>query len=150
MHLTYSVLDSCNYIRSKIPVVLWYLQLGFLTLLPAIAQATNYGPLTIRQNSSLQIGSPSDNLSLAMQGDGNLVLYRNGTALWSSNTSGQNCGSNDCVALFQGDGNFVVYNWPTPIWNSQTGGNQGAQLVLTDRLPYIQIVGPDQSILWGK
>ncbi|HLL84782.1 MAG TPA: hypothetical protein VK420_19090 [Longimicrobium sp.] len=42
---------------------------------------------------------------LTLNGDGNLVLYRDGAALWASNTAGT--GSN--VAVMQGDGNFVVY-----------------------------------------
>jgi inhibitor of cysteine peptidase len=84
-----------------------------------------------------------------MQGDGNLVLYQNGSALWTSNTSGQNCSTNQCNAVFQGDGNFVVYNGSTPLWNSQTGGNLGAQLVLSGQAPYLEIIGSNQSILWA-
>jgi hypothetical protein len=85
-----------------------------------------------------------------MQGDGNLVLYQNGSALWASNTSGQNCSANQCYAAFQGDGSFVVYNGATPLWSSQTNGNYGAQLVLSGQAPYIEIVGSSQAILWDN
>jgi hypothetical protein len=114
------------------------------------AYATTYTSLTIAQNATVQIGSPSENLFLAMQGDGNLVLYQNGTALWDSNTAGQSCGANQCRAVFQTDGNFVVYNGSTALWNSGTAGNAGAQLVLTDQLPHMEIVGTNQSILWAN
>jgi hypothetical protein len=121
-----------------------------VTLFAVAAYATTYSSLTIAQNGTVQIGSPSENLLLAMQGDGNLVLYQNGTVLWDSNTAGQNCGTNQCRAAFQGDGNFVVYNGPTAIWNSGTANNPGAQLVLTDQLPHMEIVGTNQSILWAN
>jgi hypothetical protein len=85
---------------------------------------------------------------LVMQGDGNLVLYQNGAALWNSGTPGQNCGDNRCFAAFQGDGNFVVYNGPTALWNSGTPGNPGAQFLLSTQSPHIQIIGSNQSILW--
>lgn len=114
------------------------------------AYATNYSSLTIPQGTSVQIGSASENLSLDMQSDGNLVLYQSGTTLWNTGTWGQNCGSNQCFAAFQPDGNFVVYNGSTPLWNSQTAGNPGATFVLTDQLPHLEIVSTSQSILWAN
>jgi hypothetical protein len=114
------------------------------------AYATNYSSLSIPQNGTVQIGSPSENLFLAMQGDGNLVLYQNGTALWNTGTEGQNCGTNQCFAVFQSDGNFVVYKGSTALWNSQTGGNSGATLVLTDQLPHLEIISTNGSVLWAN
>lgn len=59
------------------------------------------------------------------QGDGNLVLYRGSTPLWSSGTAGQPA---HLVAM-QGDGNLVVYSRPNvPVFNTATHGNPGAQL----------------------
>jgi hypothetical protein len=63
---------------------------------------------------------------LIMQGDGNLVLYHEGKALWSSETGG-NPGS---YAVMQGEGNLVVYDGSTATWNSSTWGFSGAYLVL--------------------
>jgi hypothetical protein len=63
---------------------------------------------------------------LIMQSDGNLVLYQEGTALWSSSTAG-NPGS---YAIMQGEGNLVLYDGTTSIWNSSTWGFSGAYLVL--------------------
>src|SRR6185437_16172768 len=103
------------------------------------------GKFTLPQGTSVNLGS----LVLVMQGDGNLVLYQNGVALWNTGTWGQNCSANQCFAAFQGDGNFVVYNGSTPLWNSQTGGNPGAQLALSAQLPnYIKISSSNQSTLW--
>ena len=42
-------------------------------------------------------------LTMVMQGDGNLVLYRDGPAVWSSGTSGDGL-----RAVMQYDGNFVA------------------------------------------
>lgn len=64
-------------------------------------------------------------LTLAYQEDGNLVLYRwisgqgYGSAIWSSGTNGQPSG----LATLQADGNFVLYDasgrpyWSTNTWN---------------------------------
>lgn len=65
--------------------------------------------------------------TLDMQGDGNLVLYFNGSVLWASNTAGHSAGE----ALMQGDGNFVVYDATgTPDWASGTPNNSGARIDL--------------------
>lgn len=64
---------------------------------------------------------------LAMQNDGNLVIYDvNGQALWDTQTEGHSGAS----AIMQTDGNFVVRQNTTPLWNSGTGGNQGATYYL--------------------
>jgi hypothetical protein len=65
---------------------------------------------------------------LIMQGDGNLVLYHKGTALWSSETGG-NPGS---YAVMEGEGNLVVYDGTTAKWNSSTWGFPGAYLSLQE------------------
>ncbi|MCC9306082.1 hypothetical protein LN042_02990 [Kitasatospora sp. RB6PN24] len=65
----------------------------------------------------------SGNYELAMQTDGNLVIYGpSGSALWYSGT----VNSGTTVADAQTDGNFVVYSGSTALWNSRTGGNPGA------------------------
>ena len=63
---------------------------------------------------------------VVMQGDGNLVLYHGGTALWSSRTNGDGGAS----ATMQGDGNLVVYYDGVAKWNSGTAGFSGARLLL--------------------
>ena len=73
--------------------------------------------------------SPDGRFGLSVQDDGNLVIYQNsnGSALWASNTSGNQPG----FLIMQGDGNLVFYGPNNvPIWNSQTSGNAGAALSL--------------------
>ncbi|KKK51501.1 hypothetical protein LCGC14_3114310, partial [marine sediment metagenome] len=94
--------------------------------------------------------------NLDWQGDGNLVLYIQGRALWSTNTQG-NAGA---TLRFQGDGNLVVYDWASKaIWdafgqwdgfeppaNTENLGNVAlilqadCELVLTDL--------DSQSVIW--
>jgi hypothetical protein len=59
---------------------------------------------------------------LVMQGDGNLVIYRqsDSKATWSS---GSWRGGSDCRLVMQADGNLVIYNASSqPIWASNTNG----------------------------
>ena len=76
--------------------------------------------------------SNSGRYLLAMQRDGNLVLYdRSGgglRALWASNTAGQ--AVNDCA--MQTDGNLVIYGFPNPIWASNTAGHPNSFLQVQD------------------
>jgi hypothetical protein len=102
------------------------------------------GRLMLRQGASMNIGS----MNLVMQGDGNLVLYDENRAIWNTGTWGQNCGANQCFAVFQSDGNLVVYNGSTPLWNSGTWGNPAAQLMLSAESRQLEIIGSNQSILW--
>lgn len=71
--------------------------------------------------------------TLAMQGDGNLVIYEAGHSgdpsykLWASDTSG-NPGAHD---VMQSDGNYVILNKDgNPIWASGTAGNPGAHTLM--------------------
>jgi GH25 family lysozyme M1 (1,4-beta-N-acetylmuramidase) len=68
--------------------------------------------------------------TVAMQTDGNLVLYRNDVgATWASNTAG----SDGYAAIMQGDGNFVLYGTHSdPLWASGTNGHDGATLAVQD------------------
>ncbi len=63
-----------------------------------------------------------------MQGDGNLVLYKDGVgALWHSNTHGT---SGERV-IMQGDGNFVLYDASgAPLFHTNTHGHPGAYLAI--------------------
>jgi hypothetical protein len=101
------------------------------------------GSFVLSQGASVNFGS----FSLIMQSDGNLVLYQDGPAVWSTGTWGQNCGAGRCVAVFQGDGNLVVYNGSTPLWSSGTFGNSGASLVFSSRAPEVQIIS-NNLVLW--
>ena len=72
--------------------------------------------------------SPDRTYQLILQTDGNLVLYKNGLAEWSSGTHGE---AN--VRLYaQKDGNVVLYSGSTPIWqtNSAVPASDDSSLVL--------------------
>ena len=65
--------------------------------------------------------------ALAMQGDGNLVLYQAGRALWATMTNGRG----GALAAMQGDGNFVVYTaGGFPLFHTSTSRFAGAWLAI--------------------
>jgi len=64
--------------------------------------------------------SPNGEFTLAMQTDGNLVIYGPSGPIWASNTGGT--GGANYLAM-QTDGNLVVYqSGGHPVWASNTGG----------------------------
>ncbi|XXY51821.1 cellulase family glycosylhydrolase [Sorangium sp. So ce269] len=79
-------------------------------------------------NIGTQLDSCDKRFLLAMQSDGNLVLYqRNVAALWSTATNGKG----GHRAVMQTDGNFVLYKSDgTAIWNSGTWNHPGASLTV--------------------
>ena len=79
-----------------------------------------------RQDS---IVSNNGQFKLVMQSDGNLVLYKGGSALWASGTDGLDVES--CV--MQNDGNLVLYleGSGRAVWASNTG-DPGSFLVVQD------------------
>ena len=83
---------------------------------------------------------------LAMQPDGNLVLYWEGHPLWASNTA-KHPGA---VLAMQGDGNLVVYQGSRPIWSSGTdrGGNAPYYLSLQDN-GNATIYSPARKPIWA-
>ncbi|MEW2625035.1 hypothetical protein [Streptomyces sp. NPDC048106] len=86
----------------------------------------------------------TNRVTLAFQGDGNLVLYdKKGTPLWWSGTVGQGA-----KAVFQADGNFAVYTQDgATAWSSRTDGHDGARLVIgTDGNVSIRSGG---AVLWS-
>ena len=89
--------------------------------------------------------SPGKQYRLVMQGDGNLVLYTQGRALWSSRTAGH-AGAR---AVMQGDGNLVVYQGPTPLWSSRTAGHPGALLVVQKDANVVIYASQGGRALWA-
>ena len=97
---------------------------------------------TLSANEFLNAGQ----YQLIMQGDGNLVEYSGGAALWSSGTAGD---VGDYLVL-QSDGNLVIYP-PTgsALWNSGTEGNAGDSFdVQTDG--NLVIYSSGGVALWAK
>lgn len=65
---------------------------------------------------------------LHYQGDGNLVVYLNGTPFWASHTDGQPAGG----LKMRRDGNLVISGSAGPIASSRTHGHPGAMVQLQD------------------
>ncbi len=105
------------------------------------------GDLTANQEltANQSLASCNGGFTLTMQGDGNLVLYQNGTPLWASNTAGSAADE----AIMQGDGNFVLYTSAgTPVWASATAGNSGAYLDVQND-GNVVIYSASGSALWS-
>ena len=90
------------------------------------------------------IRSYNGEYSLLQQTDGNLVLYRGKTPLWSSKTTGSGV-----YTLMQKDGNFVVYQGTKPLWSSNTSGNAGASLTVQNDGNLV-VYGKDHRVLWAS
>jgi GH25 family lysozyme M1 (1,4-beta-N-acetylmuramidase) len=66
---------------------------------------------------------------LAMQTDGNLVLYDGSRAIWNTATDGTKA----YLAVMQTDGNFVLYDTRgVASWSSHTNGHGGTRLAVQD------------------
>jgi len=124
-----------------------------LTLMAAAAQAITFGN-TLNAN---QIMGSGDNLltnngyySLAMQSDGNLVIYRlvggSATPLWSTGRAGTYA-----YVAMQNDGNLALYKSNnTWSWTSNTGGrpvDSRYKLVLQEN-GELNIYDPSNNIIW--
>ena len=90
--------------------------------------------------------SPNAHYRLAMQPDGNLVLYSDGHPLWASNTA-EHPGA---VLAMQGDGDLVIYEGNRPIWSSGTerGGNTRDYLSLQDN-GNVTVESPAGRLIWA-
>ncbi len=90
------------------------------------------GTHTLFAHERLQPGqflvSANGQFRMQMQEDGNLVLYHNGVALWSSQTSGRP----GAWLGNQGDGNLVLYHNGVAIWASGTPGHGLSNLIIQD------------------
>ncbi|MBT2619605.1 MULTISPECIES: hypothetical protein [Chryseobacterium] len=93
---------------------------GGLTTLTLISETTNH-PQILNAEESISLENNGSIYRLVMQGDSNLVLYREKpgsyTVLWASNTV-RNQGTPKLIA--QNDGNLVIYNNNNPLWDSNS------------------------------
>jgi hypothetical protein len=96
---------------------------SLLCIFPVAAEQLNNGDRLLRGKS---LYSDNHMYELAMQDDGNLVLYnRNGggrSPLWSSKTDERAV----VGAIMQQDGNFVLYSYDRkPVWATNTVRTSG-------------------------
>ena len=87
---------------------------------------TNTLPAGGTLNAGEGLVSTNGKCSFDMQGDGNLVHYCGGRAVWDSNTRGNN------RATMQRDGNLVLYDNGNNVvkWASNTNGNTNCKLTV--------------------
>lgn len=78
----------------------------------------------LEKNQSLT--SQNGVYTLILQEDGNLVIYTNGRAIWSSGTAGRAVS----YAIMQNDGNFVIYGYPSAVWDTDTVGTRNPVLIM--------------------
>jgi hypothetical protein len=105
------------------------------------AGPSHFAPFNLLAGQSLTIGD----LSLSMQSDGNLVVYRDGVRKWASGTNNWPSTCPTCYASFQSDGNLVLYSPSgngqySAYWSTGTNGHTDARLLLSDAVPYLSIV----------
>jgi hypothetical protein len=109
---------------------------GTTLLVPPAASATPAGSTrtaavsdVLKPGQSLKAGqyrrSKNGVYTFVMQADGNAVLIKGRTALWSTATNRK--GS---VLVMQADGNLVVVYGRTKVWASNTAGSTGATLAV--------------------
>lgn len=95
------------------------------------------------------LSSCNGRYTLAMQGDGNLVLYHNGAGpIWVTRT-----GQAAPHLLMQTDGNLVVYAQSHSIWNARTVGSGSSYLYVQDDgnlVVYRNNVAVWASGTWGR
>lgn len=101
-------------------------------------------PVSLIANESVH--SLDGNYRLNMQGDGNLVEYGPGGAMWASCTEIRP-GS---IATMQSDGNFVVYDsGHVARWSTGTNGHSGSVLQVQTDGNWI-IYAPGHIALWAS
>lgn len=126
--------------------------LGLASAASASASADDLSPLILKAGQTLPVGataalsSPNAQYTLRMQSDGNLVEYGNGSAVWSSHTSG-NPGA---YFTLQADDNAVVYSAAhKALWSSgtaKTGDTTGSLSIGSDG--HVDIFSKPNVLRW--
>ncbi len=92
------------------------------------------------------VQSPNKAVTLAMQSDGNLVLYAGGRALWNTGT----WGNPGAIAAQQTDGNLVVYSGSgRALWWSGTNGRGATTLAVQDDGNLVQYTAAGAAV-WAS
>lgn len=84
---------------------------------------------------------------LVMQGDGNMVIYKQGRPIWASNTMGVDCAPYKLA--MQSDGNYVIYGKNRPIWASNTNGKGIGPYILVMQNDGNLVVYDQNSPIWA-
>jgi DNA-binding beta-propeller fold protein YncE len=91
--------------------------------------------------------SPSHAYIVAMQTDGNLVVYHGKQWLWSAETGGHP----GAYAAYQGDGNLVVYSPSNkPLWASGTSAGAGSFAAIQNDGNFVIYASQGGAALWSS
>lgn len=123
------------------------LTIGFAPVTAALAATPGQLDSGATLGPGATLNSPSGNMALTMQTDGNLVLYAPGhVAIWSTGTS--NAG-NGTILAEQTDGNLVVIApGNRAVWASGTSGHPGTVLQVQDDGNVVQYA-PGHAGIWS-
>ena len=90
--------------------------------------------------------SSDGRFQLILQGsDGNLVIYKQGVAIWAIG------GRDDDFLVNQGDGNVVIYRTHGgAVWSTGTGGQGGSTLVMQSDGNLVLYRGSDGRPIWSS
>jgi len=115
-----------------------------------IPQDPNDQNISLTSGQSINVAqhlmAPSARTILALQTDGNLVLYNDSSPEWHANTGGTRANQ----LIMQSDGNLVLYSATNaPLWASGTVGNSGARAVLQSDGNFV-IYGSGNTPLWAS
>jgi P pilus assembly chaperone PapD len=80
----------------------------------------------VKLYSGQNLRSKNGKYIMAMQSDGNLVVYGKGKPIWASRTSAKGV----TELAMQSDGNLVIYSAGHPLWSSKTGGKGSSMLAM--------------------
>ena len=99
-----------------------------------------------RINGGETLTSPNGRYTVAMETDGNLVMYDVDKPVWGTNTAGS--GAN--ITEMRDDGDLVIYHeGDKPAWTSRTRGHEGAVLALQDDRDLV-VYAADGKKLWSS
>jgi subtilisin family serine protease len=94
--------------------------------------------------SGSQLASANGKFTLAVSGNGDLILAKSGTRIWHSGAR-----NGDWLTL-RPDGNLVYYRSDgVAVWKTGTGGQGAARLTLRDSGNLVLVRLSDQRILWS-
>ncbi|MDD4976197.1 MAG: hypothetical protein PHY93_17705 [Bacteriovorax sp.] len=100
----------------------------------------------LKSGEEFNIGTKDSSFKLAMQSDGNLVLYNGATPLWNSATVGLCL---NCKAEMQDDGNLVITNENTMQVVFSTGTNNTSCILHFSKTePFLRMSEGSESVLW--
>lgn len=113
------------------------------------AQRIRLNSFTLRPNQGIDFGD----ITLALQTDGNLVLYQNNpqmgiSVLWTSQTQSE-CTTGNCVLTFDNTFGFRLTNNGTLYWSSRNSRQAGLSLELATIAPFISIKTANGKRIWS-